>query len=893
MSLYGRKKMGRGELRDAAYACAIRLGLTSEDALNLTAESLVTRARLSKGEKAKSSHRLSHQRKKAALTAGAERTEYIESTSGRRHFAYTPTYEFEQVFFRLSLAYEIAQEESRPASVPLRRLRYRFVKHLVHAGIRAKFAALAAGVGTLLYRCGVAEVRGIYVELAKSAYDSWDLTAVVEGEEDDDSDSPKGDPTAAMRVAKNGMVRELLERFRHLTSPLLNVASFHDPGGLVELLRFGRDEAAAVLAERITARDPHALEEWSSEPESLERLVAAINLTLEGEQLFSEGAFKRAVGKRREPLAAPLQPRACHNRAALEEAFPAQVRQQPLALQKVQEGREMRIEYLERPDGRMIADSLKFLGSLAPWGVDCRPNPLEFFVRTLREMLGKTADPKGEAEADIHHAFVHPRCFAQLVESFLARKPEALLPRFLIASAGGVGDDAGEDGTEGGISDEFDSPPRMTEEQRSRLKDDVATELGRGDRAAPESLVVTVDGVEQGLTRLGSDSEGEKRYSFETSGSSELVQVWAPREAGRTLMAACLLREESETSRVDLKNATVSFEISYDGDYRINVTHLLKSPAPTSEKAAGIPAPEPGFTLRPMHVGLAVLILATAVVVPLLIWRDGGPVVTINTNGMPSPGTSPVVSTTPDVAVSNTPPQNENSQPGDRLRTLTDGEAEITADQSGNLSGPPIDALPDQLRRQIQAAWREGRLATPDLTGLEGAEIKTMGPGSDELRFRLRSPVRQVVRSQRPRFTWDALSEAESYAVTVSDADTYEVVDPGEPVKTTYWRPKRPLPRGRNYVWEVKALVKGQEVTMPTLGQHEAKFRVLDSSLEEELRRAEGASPRSRLALGVLYARAGLYSDARRELQAFASANPNSKTAAKLLGAVNRRLAAQ
>jgi hypothetical protein len=265
-------------------------------------------------------------------------------------------------------------------------------------------------------------------------------------------------------------------------------------------------------------------------------------------------------------------------------------------------------------------------------------------------------------------------------------------------------------------------------------------------------------------------------------------------------------------------------------------------------------------------------------------------VVVVNTNtiGSPAPGVSPV-STMPEVVISNTPPQNDNSTE-DRLRTFTDDGVKISVDQNGNLSGASIDALPVQLKREVQAAWREGKLATPDLANLEGAKIKTMGPGADDLRFRLLSPIRQVVRSPRPRFSWEGLSEAESYTVTISDADTYEIVDPGQQMRVNHWEPKRPLSRGHNYVWQVKAVVHGKQVIVPTQGQYEAKFRVLERSIEDELRNAESSSPQSKLALGVLYARAGLYRDAQRELQGFVRANPRSRTAMKLLAAVNQKL---
>lgn len=887
--------MRRDDLADAAFACAGRIGLSAEDAWRLTGESIVTHIKLSKREKSKTSHRLSHQRKKAALSTEAERTEHIESVYGRRHFAYPTSYEFEEVFFRLALPYEIDQEQKGAVGdISLKSLQYRFIKHLIHSGIRGKSTALAAGLGTLLYRCTVAEIRQIYVDRAKSAYTSWNLAAVIKGEEEDDSELPKSDPTAPMRMAKNGMMRELLERFRHLTSPLLTADSLNDPSGFVEVLKSGKNAAAAALVERIISYDPHILDNFHAEPSQVQRLLVALNLVLENEQLSAEASFRKAVGNRKTPLVAPHQPKACLNRAAMEEALFGQIRPQFLAVQKIQEGREMRIKYLEHPERRMIAEAREFLGLLAPWGLACQSNALWSFVQSLRDVLGKT-DPKGEAEADIHHAFVHPPCFEQLVEWFFTRRPEMLLPQFFHTS----GSDVDEESVEGGgarseMSNEFNSTPRMSDEERARLKDYIESELRHGGAATPQSLIVTVDGVEQEVVRLGSDSPGEKRYSFETGGSSELVQIWAPREDGRTLLAACLLREESETSRVNLKNGTIYFEVSYDGDYHITFTYLLKRPIWAGRKAASLGLSEFLFDRRTRYAMIGLITVAAIGTLFWLMRPDHSKVVT-NTNiaATPSvPSASPAPITTQEVIVSATPPQSENSSVEDTSRTLTDAGIKLTADQKGNLSGQTIDSLPTQLRREVQAAWREGKLATPDLSALEGAEISVMGDrASDEPRFRLKSPIREVVRSQQPRFSWEALQGAESYSIIVSDADTYEVIETSGAVKTNYWKPKRALPRGRNYVWQVTALIKGNEVTMPTNGQHEAKFRVLDQSLNDELGLAESASPRSQLALGILYARAGLYRDARRELQSFVRANPNSERAARLLAIVNRKLA--
>jgi len=277
--------------------------------------------------------------------------------------------------------------------------------------------------------------------------------------------------------------------------------------------------------------------------------------------------------------------------------------------------------------------------------------------------------------------------------------------------------------------------------------------------------------------------------------------------------------------------------------------------------------------------------------VGFLLLRRGQPDKLVKGNGTPVPQVSPSANPTPDITNS-TPPRNLR-QVEDKERTLTDGHAVLAIDDEKNLSGPSLNALPPKLRQQVEAAWRSQSFETPDLKALDGAKIETMGEGAEGEHFRLLSPVHQVVRSQFPIFRWEGLKKAQSYFVTVSDADSYEVIVADAPTNMNSWKSIRSLPRGHNYVWQVTAFVSGKKVTMPTSGQSEVKFRILEQALEYELQRAERASPQSPLALGVLYARAGLYHEALSQLQRFVAANPQSKTADRLLSIVKQKLSQQ
>lgn len=137
--------------------------------------------------------------------------------------------------------------------------------------------------------------------------------------------------------------------------------------------------------------------------------------------------------------------------------------------------------------------------------------------------------------------------------------------------------------------------------------------------------------------------------------------------------------------------------------------------------------------------------------------------------------------------------------------------------------------------------------------------------------------------SDRPTFSWRPLAGADTYVVTVTDDALNEVASSG-PLRATAWRAPRPLARGTTYSWQVTTrLTDGRTLTSPVLPAPPAKFRVLGHAQIEELRRARRAYPGSHLALGVLYARAGLSAEAAREFEILARANPRSEAARKLL----------
>ena len=137
-----------------------------------------------------------------------------------------------------------------------------------------------------------------------------------------------------------------------------------------------------------------------------------------------------------------------------------------------------------------------------------------------------------------------------------------------------------------------------------------------------------------------------------------------------------------------------------------------------------------------------------------------------------------------------------------------------------------------------------------------------------------------MVESNRPAFRWRALAGAGGYTVKVFNQD-FSVVAQSPTITTNTWRPMQPLPRGVVYSWQVTAIKDGQEVKAPRPPAPQAKFKVLDAGTVAELQAARQQQTVSHLALGVLYARAGMLEQAERELNALLGANPESEVARK------------
>lgn len=241
----------------------------------------------------------------------------------------------------------------------------------------------------------------------------------------------------------------------------------------------------------------------------------------------------------------------------------------------------------------------------------------------------------------------------------------------------------------------------------------------------------------------------------------------------------------------------------------------------------------------------------------------------------------PKTRTDGDGAPSPAPPASPDAE---ALIALNDGAGKVSLTRQGQLIG--LEWLPSSAQTAIKTALAQQKAAPEaalsELGGNDGA-LMSGQPAHGE--FDVLEPRGKVVEDARPNFRWRGLAGATSYTVKVFDQN-FNLVAQSPALAAGAWRPAKPLARGAIYSWQVTALKDGKEIKAPRPPAPQAEFKVLDAGASAELREARRQEPVSHLALGVLYARAGLLDGAERELSALLQANPQSDVARKLLAGV-------
>ena len=212
---------------------------------------------------------------------------------------------------------------------------------------------------------------------------------------------------------------------------------------------------------------------------------------------------------------------------------------------------------------------------------------------------------------------------------------------------------------------------------------------------------------------------------------------------------------------------------------------------------------------------------------------------------------------------------------------LNDGEGRLTLDREGRLSG--ADGLPAAYQGMLREALATRRIeSSSQLKGLTRPASSLMGEGELASEFSVIEPVGKVVMSERPTFRWSAMEGAAGYVVEVYDSK-FNLIATSPQLADRSWTPPQSLRRGGVYAWQVRAVKEGREYTSPRPPAQQAGFRILDEERAKEVAKARRAYASSHLALGLVYAEAGLLKEAEQELRLLQKANPESAIARNLV----------
>jgi hypothetical protein len=291
-----------------------------------------------------------------------------------------------------------------------------------------------------------------------------------------------------------------------------------------------------------------------------------------------------------------------------------------------------------------------------------------------------------------------------------------------------------------------------------------------------------------------------------------------------------------------------------------------------------------GRTWKPVYsAALVVIGIALVIGAALLLNRRAE---NQQAQQVPTPQGSP--SSTPDNRAADvpSPPATPNESPiekptsAEAIVVLNDRGGPITLDKNGNVAG--LDNVPVPTRNDIAKMLLSEKIERPSILRELGGQGGGLRGSNSAMMFKLISPARTVVISDRPTFRWEYLAGATEYRVFVTDSNGHKMVESGElPPTHTEWTPTVSLKRGEIYTWAVIAIVDSQEIVSPGPAAPEIKFQVLPAIHLRELKQLNRS--RSHLALGFFYARVGLMAQAEYEFRQLVGLNPKSKATKNLL----------
>jgi hypothetical protein len=182
-------------------------------------------------------------------------------------------------------------------------------------------------------------------------------------------------------------------------------------------------------------------------------------------------------------------------------------------------------------------------------------------------------------------------------------------------------------------------------------------------------------------------------------------------------------------------------------------------------------------------------------------------------------------------------------------------------------AAPATSVLTEDERGRVARALASGRMEMPpNMDVLRGHAGTLLGSDASAPVFRPVTPLAMAVLETRPQFSWTPRAGARSYAVTIFDERFREIAKSGS-VKTTTWKPRQDLPRGRVLQWQITATIDEGIAISPAPPNPEARFIILDNVTVANLARERKRLATEPVALGLELARAGLFAEAESVFQ--------------------------
>jgi hypothetical protein len=215
------------------------------------------------------------------------------------------------------------------------------------------------------------------------------------------------------------------------------------------------------------------------------------------------------------------------------------------------------------------------------------------------------------------------------------------------------------------------------------------------------------------------------------------------------------------------------------------------------------------------------------------------------------------------------------------VTSIRDGSLVLTMDAHGSLRN--VTSPSREWSALAEAALRTSMLPRAELSGLELPAEVLRGGDEDAPRLTLLAPVAVAVESATPEFRWTAMRGVRYRVLVARDGAT---IAKSGVQSDTNWTPRKPLPRGATYAWQLTVITDAREWTLPPPDAPPARFRVLSDAALRELEAARAAQ--SHLVTGLVAARLGVTGTAARELAQFASEHRTIAAAPRLADAAAR-----